>query len=96
MNMKKNQLLFHRCNANADGALVSVQSFNRRQGLDCLGQTKQTFRCQVRAGDVLEEGAKVDSRVLLGVAVGCCFILVDDQVKYGMGYIRNEWLTPAE
>lgn len=57
-------------NTDADGTLVRLQTFNSGEGLNRLGETEQAIGGQVRAGDVLQEGAKVDTRVLLGVAVG--------------------------
>ena len=53
----------------ADGTLVRLQAFDTGEGLDRLGETEQAIGGEVRASDVLQEGAKVDTRVLLGVAV---------------------------
>lgn len=63
-------VFFHLCNADADSPLVGVQALYRGQGLDSLCQTQQAVGSQVGAGNVLEVGAQIDTRVLLGVAIG--------------------------
>lgn len=49
---------------------MSLESLHGSQCLDSLRETEEAFGSQVRAGDVLQERAKVDTRVLLGIAVG--------------------------
>lgn len=63
-------ILLHVGNTDADGTLVRLQALHSGEGLNRLGETKQAISGQVRAGNVLQEGAEVDTRVLLGVAVG--------------------------
>jgi hypothetical protein len=65
-------LLLHGSHADAYSPLVGVQALNSCERFYRFGETEQPVCCKVRAGDVLEEGAKVDTRVLLGVAV-CCW-----------------------
>jgi hypothetical protein len=71
-NTKNHLLLLHRSHADAYSPLVGVQALNSCERLYRFGETEQPVCCQVRAGDVLEEGAQVDARVLLGVSV-CCW-----------------------
>lgn len=56
--------------ADTDRPLVRLQSLDSSQGLDRLRETQQAVGGQVRAGDVLQERAEVDTGILLGVAVG--------------------------
>lgn len=49
---------------------VGLQLLHLGQLHDRPADVAETLRRQIRAGDVLDEGAKVDARVLLGVAVG--------------------------
>lgn len=65
------QLLLHRRNADAHSPLVRIQSLYRSKRFHRLGQAEKTLSSEVRAGDVLKERAEVDTRVLLGVAIGC-------------------------
>lgn len=65
------QLLLHRRNADAHSPLVRIQSLDCSKRFHRLGQPAKTLSSEVRAGDVLKERAEVDTRVLLGVAVGC-------------------------
>lgn len=57
-------------NTDAHGTLVRLQALHSGEGLNRLGETEQAIGGQVRAGDVLQEGTEVNTRVLLGVTVG--------------------------
>lgn len=65
------QLLLHRRNADAHSPLVRIQPLDRSKRFHRLRQAEKTLSSEVRAGDVLKERAEVDTRILLGVTVGC-------------------------
>lgn len=74
---------FHMCNANTHGSLVRLQTFDAGQLLDSPSQAIQSFSCEVGAGDVFEERAQVDTRVLFGVAVRRYFISIHIRLYVG-------------
>lgn len=65
-------MLVHVREANADGALVRLELLDAREGHDGTADVSEALGRQVRARDVLNEGAEVDARVLLRVAVRRC------------------------
>ena len=62
-------MLVHVREANADGALVRLELLDTRESHDGAADVPEALSRQVRARDVLNEGAEVDARVLLRVAV---------------------------
>jgi hypothetical protein len=59
-------------NTNLDSASVGLELFNLGELHYGRANIAQTLSCEVCTGDVLDVRAEVDTRVLLGVAVGCC------------------------
>lgn len=55
------QLLLHRRNADAHSPLVRIQPLDSSKRFHRLGQAEKTLSSEVRAGDVLEERAEVDT-----------------------------------
>jgi hypothetical protein len=92
-------LLIHVLHADLDGASVGLELLHLGELHDCRANVAQTFGCEVCASDVLDVGAEVDTRVLLGVTVGGCEGNVSLMFRINESeYInlRREWLTPAE
>lgn len=56
----------------ADRATVSLQLFHACKLHNCSTDVLETLLRQIGAGDVLDVGAQVDTRVLLSVSVGGC------------------------
>lgn len=65
-------LPIHMFDTDANSPPVSFKLLHLGQLHDRFTHIPQAFGGQVRAGDVLDERAQVDTRVLLGVAVRCC------------------------
>ena len=59
-------------NPDTHGPFVRLEAFNACQLFNSLRQPVQAIGCQLGTGDVFEERAQVDPRVLLRIAVGCC------------------------
>lgn len=59
----------------ANGPLVRLELLDARERHDGAADVAEALGGEVGARDVLYEGAEVDARVLLGVAVGCWFLL---------------------
>jgi hypothetical protein len=55
----------------AHGPPVRVETLYRSQLHNCPRNIPQAFSCEIRACDMLCKGAKIDTGVLAGVAVGC-------------------------
>lgn len=88
-------------NANANCPSVGLKLLHLGQLHYGAAHVPQALRRQVRAGNVLDEGAEVDTRVLLGVPICCCvdYQSAIFQIKYRVKDIvdlRREWFTPAE
>ena len=57
---------------NLNGPSVGLELFDLGKLHDSATNILQTLSSKLRACDVLEEGAQVDTGVLLGVTVRCC------------------------
>ena len=69
---RANLLLVHVLHTDLDGASVGFELFYLGELHDCLAYVAKALGCEVRAGNVLDIRAEVDTRVLLGVAICSC------------------------
>ena len=67
--------LAHVLKTDADRPPVSLKLLNLGQLHNSLANVLETLGGQVGAGDVLDERGEVDTRVLLGAAVGSYMVL---------------------
>lgn len=68
----RTHLLVHLLNANANCPPVCLELLHLGQLHHSPANVSQSFSRQVGAGDMLDKGPEVDTRVLLGVSIRCC------------------------